>query len=430
MASDRRSEQPDAGRRRSEPPDAGRRLRLMLVVPFPPRRDSRHGGKVIAQLLDRLLDEYDVGLLHLTSSEAPPPDRDLCSRASWVRPVMDRPGAGSGPAWRRRLQVVAGPLSGLPSPVAAVHHHTLPAIARELVRSWRPDVIQVEHDVLAYCGPALVGVGAPRILVCHDPGRKAAADLVARTTGRQRRAHQLDEAVWRRYERRNLPSFDALVAFSPEDAQELQRARPGARVVEIPLGIELPAEPAPPSEPDGPVLFFGGYSHHPNADAALRLARAIMPSVRVGHPTARLVLAGDQPTPEMRAAAGPLDQVTGRVASMEPYLSEAAVVALPIRIGGGMRVKLLEALAAGKAVVASRVAAAGLQLRPGHELEIAEDDEAFAAAIVALLDDPARRVALGRAARAHAEAHLRWEVRAADYGRLYRELIAARGTQR
>jgi glycosyltransferase involved in cell wall biosynthesis len=140
-------------------------------------------------------------------------------------------------------------------------------------------------------------------------------------------------------------------------------------------------------------------------------------------PGARLLLVGDRPTRQMRAQAGAHDTITGRVEDVGPYVDAASLVALPIRLGGGMRVKLLEALAAGKAVVASPVAAAGLELADGEQLVLADTDEQFATAIARLLGDPGARVRLGAAAREWALANLSWEDRARRYEQLYRRLL-------
>jgi glycosyltransferase involved in cell wall biosynthesis len=115
--------------------------------------------------------------------------------------------------------------------------------------------------------------------------------------------------------------------------------------------------------------------------------------------------------------------VTGAVESVAPFLDAAAVVVAPIRNGGGMRVKLLEAMAAGKAIVASPLAAAGLEVTDGHELLLAGRDSEFAAAIVRLLDDPMARGALARRARAWASTHAGWENSLSKYEALQRELL-------
>ena len=114
--------------------------------------------------------------------------------------------------------------------------------------------------------------------------------------------------------------------------------------------------------------------------------------------------------------------VTGRVPDVTPYLDRAAVVVVPLRLGGGMRVKVLEALGAGKAVVASSLAVEGLDVVDGEHVLLAETDQQFSDAIVQLLSDPTRRKALAAHAYAWAHAHLGWERSIAAYEGLYESL--------
>ena len=157
----------------------------------------------------------------------------------------------------------------------------------------------------------------------------------------------------------------------------------------------------------------------------MRLMRAIMPAVRRQRPGLKLTLVGDRPTRAMLRTAGAHDEITGAVPSVAPYMDRAALVVLPIRLGGGMRVKLLEALAAGHAVVASPRAAAGLEVTDGEQLRIADSDAQFAEVILELLSDPGSRRRLADAARTWAQDNLGWEQRVASYEELYRTLIAS-----
>lgn len=397
-------------------------LRILLVVPFAPRFDNFHGGRVTAQMLVHLAERHSVALIYMRRPGQDSVQEHVAGLCDLVREIPLSPSRLSE-GWRNRVNVVLSPARRRPVSVAANYSSDLIGAIQTVADTWQPDVIQLEHDALAYCAPQLAG-GAAQVLVSHDPGLLSAEHLAAVTHGRQRLAHRLDVAVWRRYWRRTLPSLDAVVVFTHEDGQAIRRVIPAGRVHTIPLGIDIPPEPFSAVGHDGSVVFVGGYNHHPNADAALRLLTSIMPAVRQADPARLCVLVGDGPTQEMREAAGPLDEVTGRVDSVDPYVDRAAVIALPIRIGGGMRVKLMEALAAGKAVVASSVAVAGLPLVDGEQFVLAESDEQFATAIPALLADDARRAQLGAAARAWAEANLGWPARIDLYEELYRSLVS------
>jgi len=158
-------------------------------------------------------------------------------------------------------------------------------------------------------------------------------------------------------------------------------------------------------------------------EAAERLVRSIFPPVAASRPDARLVIVGDGPPASLHASDNVV--VTGRVADLDPILDAAAVVVAPLTSGGGMRVKVLDALGAGKAVVASTLALEGIGVAAGKEVLVADGDDEFADAIVGLLEEASRRAELGRAARAWAEAHVGWSAIVEAYDALYESLVSS-----
>jgi glycosyltransferase involved in cell wall biosynthesis len=154
------------------------------------------------------------------------------------------------------------------------------------------------------------------------------------------------------------------------------------------------------------IVFVGGFNHWPNVDAALWLGNEIMPLLRASRPGVHLWLVGSQPPPSVQQLAAADITVTGRVPSVEPYLERAALVLAPLRRGGGMRMKVLQAMALGKAVVTTPLGAEGLALagQPAP-LAIAESAPELAARVTDLLAEPDERHALGRQARAFVEEH-------------------------
>ena len=408
--------------------DSGPGPRILQIVPFTPSRGARHGGgRIVAQLLLRLTRRNRVGLVYLRGPGPEPLDQELGRACEMVEEVVARRQRRPGRK-QHRLDVLRAPFTGMPSQAAAVHDDGFAARCRAAVLDWEPDIVQVEQDTLAYLGPMIRAAkdDVRLILVCHEPGPPASADLARSSHGRRHLAHRADLAAWRRYWRRTLGAFDVVVAFTDGDRSVVAAANETIRTVTIPLGIDLPDRPLPAAGNGEPrVLFVGGYGHPPNSDAALRLLRSIMPAARRRLPGLRLVLAGADPGPEMLAAAGPDDLITGTVPDTGPFLSEAALIALPIRLGGGMRVKLLEAMAAGKAVVTSRLAASGLDLTDDVQVAFAESDEEFAAAIVRLVGDIGERGRLGAGARHYAVDNLGWNARVDEFDSLYRSLLEA-----
>jgi len=421
----------DSGPRRDSPTPATAappRHRILYLAPFTPRSDAMHGGgRIVAQLLLRLARRNRVGLVYLRGPGTAPIEPALEEACELVQEIVPRRQRHVG-GKQHRIDVLCAPLTGLPSPVAAVHDRGFAAACRTAVLRWTPDIVQVEQDTLAYLGPVVRRASADvkLILTCHEPGPSAAADLVRTTQGRQRLAHGVDRNVWQRYWSRTLGAFDVVVTFTDRDRSVVTAANPSVRTVAIPFGIDIPDTPLSAVGSDEPrVLFVGGYMHPPNSDAALRLLRSIMPAVRRRIPELRLILAGADPGPEMLGAAGPDDLITGTVAETMPFLRDASVVALPIRLGGGMRVKLLEAMAAGKAVVTSRLAAAGLELSDGVQVVFAESDEEFCDAIIRLIGDAGERGRLGAEARRWAVSNLGWDGCVRRFESLYREMLGA-----
>jgi glycosyltransferase involved in cell wall biosynthesis len=371
------------------------------------------------QLLDRLAAHHEVAALYLRAPEESPIAPGLAARLASSEEVA-RPSLRAGAAIRRNGRRATGWLAGRPLWASDWRVPELGRRVSQVVADWRPDVVQAELLVM---GQYLVGLGESRpatVLVEHDPGVAAARDLVAWERGPRRVGRMVDAAAWRRYADRVMSACDAVVTFTDEDAGRLGAS---ARLVRIAPGIELPrtAFDAVGAEPPR-VLFLGSFVHPPNVEAAVRLAEAIFPAVLARVPDARLEIVGDAPPPAVRRLASDAVTVTGRVPDVEPHLDGAAVVAAPLRLGGGMRVKVLEALAAGKAVVATRRALAGLEIEPGVHAAVGDSDAELAGELIELLEDPGRRRRMGAAARAWAEDRLDWSHAVAAYDRLYGSL--------
>lgn len=400
--------------------------RLLFLSPFPPRLDALHGGgRTVASLLCHLGRRHPIALVCLRDEDEPGTDDAVRASCEVVEEVELR--YRPGPLLRRRAARVLKLVGAPPDKVNRIRTPAYASRARAVADTFQPDVLQLECVEMAEYFEALEGVPARRVIVEHDPGDSAAIDYSRRAAGLRRLSRHLDAVAWERYARRAFARADRVVVFTERDRASVARLAGDTPVETIPLAIDLPASALDPRGSLPPtVLFFGNYLHAPNADAALRLIRSIMPLVRRAHPAATLELVGDNPTAAMADGHGNGVAVRGAVPSVEPYLDRAAVVVAPLRVGGGMRVKVLETLAAGKALVASARALEGVDVTDGREVIVADDDAAFADAVSSLLADEARRVELAEGARRWAEASLGWESGVAAYGRLYGELLAGR----
>jgi glycosyltransferase involved in cell wall biosynthesis len=364
-----------------------------------------------------------VALLCLRPERELPVDPAIAERCAVV---LEVPAPARG--WvLRRVGWSGGFLTGLPPWAVDCRSPEFASSLDRMLDEWRPDLVEIHLQAMAQYVLAPARRGIARILVDYDPGSAWATDLLRGTKGLRRLPRRLEVTAWRRYERRTRPRFDAIVVFADRDLAAVRPSAGSTPVTRIPLAVEVPAQPLAPEGSGQPtVVFVGGFGHPPNVDAAHWLADSIFPRVAREVPEARLELVGNAPGEEILALEGDGVSVHGSVPDVRPHLDRAAVVVAPIRIGGSMRMKVLEALAAGKAVVATPRAAEGVEATPGEHLLVAESEDDLVEAIVELLLDPPRRRRLAESARRWAETHLGWDEGVAAFEDLYASLGQAR----
>jgi sugar transferase (PEP-CTERM/EpsH1 system associated) len=283
------------------------------------------------------------------------------------------------------------------------------AVIAGLVRERAYDAMDVQHVYLAPYFDA-AGGGPARVLTMHNVESRLAARCGAVETGLERLYWAHEARKLAALERRWLPALDAVVVMSEADRRAAAALAPRARLRVVDNGVDTDAYVVGPDDAASTaVVFTGSLAYPPNADAAGFLLDAVWPRVRSQVPDATCAIVGRDPSPALRRRDG-VDgvAVTGLVDDVRPYLARAAVVAVPLRAGGGTRLKILEAMASGRAIVSTRLGAEGLEAEDGRHLVLADDPADFAAAVVALLRDPGRRRALGRAARRQAEDRYDW----------------------
>lgn len=403
-------------------PESQSKRRLLFLLPFPPRLDATHGGgRTSAQLLAHLSTRDRIALIYLRAPADPPLDPVLQERCELVEEVRrPNPGFSLTSGWAR----IRSLLRGWPLWVAGCSVAAFRSRLRVLAGTWQPDIVNIEFHVMGQYLSALDDCPAPRLLIQHEPGASAARDLWQSRRGIARVIRYFDMLAWERFERIIISQVHAVVVFTESDRAALAPVPMSPPIICISSGTVLPKHPLNPHG-DEPLnlLFVGNFIHPPNVDAALRLINEIFPRVQAHIPGVSLHIVGDQPTAQIRELANETIVVTGRVPDVTPHLDRAAVVVVPLRMGGGMRVKVKEALAAGKAVVATRLAVEGLDVVDGKQILLAESNEQFIDTVLHLLNNPEQRVALATRAGAWACANLGWERSIASYEALYDSLI-------
>jgi glycosyltransferase involved in cell wall biosynthesis len=406
-----------------------RARRILALTPFPPSEHASHGGgRVMAQLLTALAERNRVTILTLRAATDPAADARLRERCELIEEIPLPPALPTLRCWvARRARLARDLVRGIPPWPSDWDVSAFRTRVAALAADWRPDVLQLEYHVMARYLPALVGCAAPRVLTEYEPGIVAARQYASRRRGFARGLAELELLAWKRFERRAIRSVDAVVVLTERDCAELRSWGQPTRIVRIPLGVLLPPRPLNAAGAEPPrLLFVGSFVHPPNLEAAMRLATTILPLLLAHHPDVVLDVVGADPPLTLRRTANAHVAVSGTVPDVTPYLDRAAVVVAPLRLGGGMRVKVLEALAAGKALVASPLAVEGLDVVDGKEVLLAETDVEFVDQIGRLLDDRAARTALATRAREWARTRHGWERSVGAYEALYDELMEAR----
>lgn len=290
----------------------------------------------------------------------------------------------------------------------------VPALARALARlhaaGRRFDAIQVET-------PQLVDHGWPTGTIILDE-HNLWYELLERQAARTGRRRGLRAAVRgvdiARYKGAELRTWQRVRAclVTSEREREIVRAA-GARAVLVPNGVDFDRlhgyashRPVTGSE----LLFVGLLSYSPNDDAVRWMTGAILPLVRRSHPEAKLIVVGPEARSDLVALARPTVTVTGAVVDVRPFLARAAVAVVPIRVGSGTRLKLLEALGMGIPVVTTSVGCEGVAVRDGEHVLVADDAVSFAAAVSRLLDDRDLAARIGDTGRRLARARYDWQV--------------------
>lgn len=389
---------------------AARRLRVLVLdeaLPYPP--DS---GKRLRtwHLLRRLAARHEVTLLCYSECGEEQSAEALAAMASAgiTCLLVPAPPARAGLGLYARL--LANCFSAWPYSVSKHHSPRLRRALRELCAGGRFDLIQVEWTPYA---SHLEAGAPPHLIASHnieaDIWRRRAA-VAAHPAARL--FFHWQAAKMRRFEAGAFRRARAVTTVSAMDRrQALTLGARRAAVVANGIDLEhLQPVPAAAAEPDR-VLFLGSLDWFPNQDGIAYFLSAIWPGLRALRPQARLQIVGRRPPAALRqqVAGQPGVELVGEVADVRPWLSAAAVVVVPLRIGGGSRIKILEALAMEKAVVSTTVGAEGLEVAAGVQLLLADAPAQFAAQTAALLSSPDRAAALGAAGGRWVREHHSWD---------------------
>ena len=301
----------------------------------------------------------------------------------------------------------------------------------QVLRAQRFDIVNLEFTFLGHCDlrQAPPGEKAPPLVVdSHNIDYDLARQYTRPGDGLFRRLYA--EANWRKMRREELGTYrdaDGVYLCSVADQQRLQDDIPTiTRTTVIPNAADVDFYKPRPEypQPDGrTIVFFGLMSYMPNIDGATWFIQEIWPRIADANPAARCKIIGGSPSPQLLALAGPRIEFTGLVPDLRPHLAEAAAIIVPLRLGGGTRLKIVEAMAMGKAMVSTTLGAEGIDAVSGRDILIEDQPEAFANAVIRLLAEPELAARLGNSARQLSEARYAWSAAAKALESFYRQIL-------
>ena len=293
---------------------------------------------------------------------------------------------------------------------------------RETVASFRPDVAVCDFLSASLNFPDPLPVAS--VLFQHNV-EHALWDRQARHEANplKKLAFSMEAAKMRRYERSTVARFHHVVAVSENDRALMAEMTDPSRLTVVPTGVDVAAYKSKADSGRGhSVMFLGSMDWPANIDGVEFFCEEIWPRIVAAIPAAKFQVVGRNPPRRITRLASDSVEIVGGVKSVIPHLRESPVFVVPLRIGGGTRLKIYEAMAAERAIVSTTVGAEGLDYREGTDLLIADDAPTFADSIIALLRDPARRLALGRAAGETA-ARFDWSAVALEFERVLRRAM-------
>jgi glycosyltransferase involved in cell wall biosynthesis len=384
--------------------------RVLWLTAYLPHLGRHAGAGRMFQLLKRLSRKYRITLLTFLETdderEFLPDVEELCERVVAMRRT---------PPLRWQLFVY--------EPFDEFNTLQMRDAMAHCLEEQDFDLIQLEYTQMACYADKNYGI--PSLLTKHEVdfaacARRARMEInpVVKVRWFYNYVQVLDREI------KLLRRVNSAVCMTEPDACELRKFCASVPVHVVNTGVDLeyfqPRE-RPATQPR--LVFVGAFQHLPNVDAMVYFCQEILPLIRMQVPETELVIVGSKPaSPILNLADIPGVQVTGFVSDIRPHMAASAVYVVPLRLGVGIRGKILEAWGMGLAVVATSVACAGLNYEDGKSLLVADSAELFASHVVALLKDPSRRQRLGAEGRRIAEAHYGWEASVQKLDALYESL--------
>jgi glycosyltransferase involved in cell wall biosynthesis len=386
------------------------RRRLLFISPrflFP----LNEGGKIRTVGMMRAMKKdgpFDITLVSPAPADVAHYAGDI---ASACKRFISWPATKTG-----TLAQIVGVLGSLPASTASDRSVAGRAVVTQALAE-KPDVVVADFPHSAVLLPDRLESAS--VMFTHNLEAEILERHATVATGWRRLVWRREAAKMDAFERATLRRFDSVVAVSERDEIALAKryGLPVVRRIETGVDLEFHAYQAPRAE-GNVAVFAGAMDSRSNIDGIEFLLRAVWPRVHAVRPQSRMLIAGRNPPPALMAEAassGMNWHFTGSVDDIRPYLHEGDISLIPLRVGSGTRLKAFEAIANGLPVVSTTLGVEGLGLAAGEHFLAADTDADFADAILALLADTPRRIAMAQAGRALLEARYSWSVIARQF---------------
>lgn len=406
-------------------------MRILFVTPFLPSPARFGGQRRLDGLMRSLAKNHEVSVISFTATDEFKA-KSIEATQAYCKEVITFPDMEFVARRDKRL-LQARSLLSLHSfeHLLVARRVEFRARLQQLIDSGRFDIVQVEFVQMAALELRL------------PPGRRFRTaldehniefDIVKRTaSGSVSTARRLYSAVdWRKLKREEVRAwkrFDGVSVTSNRDAEILSTLEPRTKVAVVPNGVDVERfRPSAVSPDQDTLLFFGAMNYYPNQDGLSYFLERIFPLILAKRPHTKLRVVG--PAPEhVKSLQSANIEVTGFVDEVEPYIDAAAAVIVPLRLGGGTRLKIVEAMSKAKPIISTRVGAEGIDVVNGESALLADDPQGFADAVESVLADAGLAQRLGAAARKLAEARYGWPALVAGLENFYTQLLSAPAKQ-
>ena len=391
-------------------------MTILIISPYLPHPLAGHGGGVyLFEMVRRIAALHDVTLISFADEQERRLAGDHLGLPVTVHIVPRKKGPVRSPgkavtlAVTRVLQFARSLVRWEPYLAGKFHHRRMSDTIREVTSSRQFDIVQLEYAQMGqYAGDVRSGV-----TVLHEH------DVILRTMHRYRAAARsplakarilFERCRWNSYERRMVRRFRGVSTLTRPDEMLLEWWTGRSGIAVIPPGVDSPPASAVGGNRDGNTLLFAGnLLQAPNDDAAVWLCSEIFPLIAAAHPAARLSIIGRSPSPALRRAAeDPRITLPGFVEDLSSQFLLAGIFVAPLRLGGGMKIKILQALAHGIPVVTTPVGAEGITGLTSGSARIARTADAIARHCIELLRDPDRARAMGNQGRMLVNENFSW----------------------